>query len=1565
MRGEHLRKLLFFLWLAIVASLYLYQEKPTGLLAGKVVDAQGNPIAGALITLQHYPRQFKTRTTQDGNFKFAVPVGQYSSLYVKQKGYQQHYEYKTFKVVEGQTISGLEFPLKKLAPSLSLYLANNIRTPRQKVSMDLSGAYVGKVYFSLYQMEVGEFLAKSQTSLSELESLPLKADTPGAHKVKDWEYEIAKPDQPEFSNKIWPEIPEKGLFILRAEADSLDRTKVLSAQSLVNRTELGAVLKRDDQQILVYVSHFQNKKPVAGAEVLLVQNNHELKKFSTDAQGLSKIPLHELASELVEGSLPVIIHHGDYWAFQYVGAPGGYYDEGEDEEPLVIDGKTYQPEVFLYTERPVYRPAQTVYFKGIARYRGMEGAFRVPDPSDTIEVTVTDISGDSLLEETFHVNELGSFSGQITLEEEPPLGFYMVRAEYKGKEFTKEFEVQEYRKPEFKVEVVPQQTDYFGGDKVRLQINSTYYFGAPALSTLQYSVFLNDYSGGWEEGGGDGYGEVVAEGEIATDAKGQATVEFTAKKVPFHKQYSVSVTATDSTNRQVNTSFDFSVWAADLKIKGQPKAYVYYVDQPIDLELTVSDLKDKPLAKLLNVVVERENYDAEAGTYGHVSKAKFQVQTDGQGKATHPFTVSQAGYYRLNIQGEDTQGRKLMQFAYVWVTGKGKEEPEPFQLEKAISITCDKEKYQPTDKALCVLVSPIANLPVLVTLEGGKLHRAWVEQVDGYSKTLEIPLSRDYLPNVAVLVTAIGDKALYEDRTELSINPDEKLLKVDIHSDKSEYKPGETVAYEVQLKDLQGNPVVGEVSLGVVDESIYALRSDSTDIIQHFYGNQYNRVVTTHTFSGYLEAGLDKFDADKARKNFQDTAFWVPTVQTDVDGRAHVSVNLPDNLTTWRATVIAHDANTLVGQNTQKILAKKPIIVRLATPRFYIEGDQGWVRAVIHNYTDTAQELRLAYDLKGMEWVNPGQRKEQITIPPQGQVDMDLQVLAKQVGEASLGVQAKNAALEDAVLLKVPVLPYGIPEHQYFHLKVPGAGEADITGEAIGQASVKFNVPRATDPNKGSLSLTLDGHYIVSMLGGIGYLIDYPYGCVEQTMSRLLPSIYASSIDSKFNLLDDKLKLKLEKVIKKGLRRIYTFQHYDGGWGWWKNDPNDPYMTAYALYGLLKAKKAGYEIKPEVLTRGREALKKLWSADYQPQYGTHVRYESDRLYMNYVLRLAGEKMPLLSQDYAKPTGFVSNIYAALIYQLEARKKLSQESIANAVRQLICKQGECSYYYEYTWAGKTYRYYSFREMALLLMAMVNTDYPDKTVKDNLVQFLLSHREGNYWRSTLDTAHMVYALYTLAQSELPPQPRLMATLTLNDKELLKLDNPGVHLQKKFEKIALQVPANQLKVENKNPQPLYISGDVKYFVKGGGLAASDQGINLIRNYFRYDNDKQAWVLLVSGDKVHVGDHIAVDITFSMNQDGHKLVLEDPLPAGFEVVTDSDLLGNYGWYSDMMVRDEKIALFIYYYHYDAKAPQKTVRYILRPERAGEYHILPTQGQAMYDPEVRGTGNEFLIKVE
>ena len=119
MRGEHLRKLFFFLWLAIVASLYLYQEKPTGLLAGKVVDAQGNPIAGALITLQHYPRQFKTRTTQDGNFKFAVPVGQYSSLYVKQKGYQQHYEYKAFKVVEGQTFGGLEFPLKKSRETMS------------------------------------------------------------------------------------------------------------------------------------------------------------------------------------------------------------------------------------------------------------------------------------------------------------------------------------------------------------------------------------------------------------------------------------------------------------------------------------------------------------------------------------------------------------------------------------------------------------------------------------------------------------------------------------------------------------------------------------------------------------------------------------------------------------------------------------------------------------------------------------------------------------------------------------------------------------------------------------------------------------------------------------------------------------------------------------------------------------------------------------------------------------------------------------------------------------------------------------------------------------------------------------------------------------------------------------------------------------------------------------------------------------------------------------------------------------------------------------------------------
>ena len=104
---------------------------------------------------------------------------------------------------------------------------------------------------------------------------------------------------------------------------------------------------------------------------------------------------------------------------------------------------------------------------------------------------------------------------------------------------------------------------------------------------------------------------------------------------------------------------------------------------------------------------------------------------------------------------------------------------------------------------------------------------------------------------------------------------------------------------------------------------------------------------------------------------------------------------------------------------------------------------------------------------------------------------------------------------------------------------------------------------------------------------GVGYLIDYPYGCVEQTMSRFLPAVMVKRAAGQSPIaLPPEAAAKLPDVLKKGLERLYNFQHPDGGWGWFEKDARNDPMTVYVLYGLARCRNAGTEVDAEVFARG-------------------------------------------------------------------------------------------------------------------------------------------------------------------------------------------------------------------------------------------------------------------------------------------------------------------------------------------------------------------------------------------
>ncbi len=218
---------------------------------------------------------------------------------------------------------------------------------------------------------------------------------------------------------------------------------------------------------------------------------------------------------------------------------------------------------------------------------------------------------------------------------------------------------------------------------------------------------------------------------------------------------------------------------------------------------------------------------------------------------------------------------------------------------------------------------------------------------------------------------------------------------------------------------MTGRPAPrAEFSLGVVDEAIYAIRKDTTqDILSFFFARQWNRVFTGNSLNYYFngEAGKrrmrlaelrppsrlaqlkpERLVQPKVRKAFPDTAFWAADVVTDTAGHARAKVEFPDSLTTWRATARGVTPDTKVGSATLKTIVRKNLILRLAVPRFFVQGDEVVISALVHNYLATAKTARVSLSAKGLDILMSAAATD-VQIPSRGEVKVDWRVRAQQM----------------------------------------------------------------------------------------------------------------------------------------------------------------------------------------------------------------------------------------------------------------------------------------------------------------------------------------------------------------------------------------------------------------------------------------------------------------------------------------------------------------------------------------------------------------------------------------
>ncbi len=771
--------------------------------------------------------------------------------------------------------------------------------------------------------------------------------------------------------------------------------------------------------------------------------------------------------------------------------------------------------------------------------------------------------------------------------------------------------------------------------------------------------------------------------------------------------------------------------------------------------------------------------------------------------------------------------------------------------------------------------------------------------------------------------------------------------------------------------------------------------------------------------------------AVEVRTDFRSTVFWQPDVMTGPDGRATIAVRYPDSLTTWRATARAITAGTEVGVGEATSKTSKPLIVRLEGPRFLVVGDRAVISAVVNNNTDHTLHVTPSLKAKGIDVGGP-LTGAALEVGPHAEARADWTVSAAMAGSATLAVVARAVGepLDDAMQKEMPVYEHGIE-------KLLARSGRLRSAEAV----LPIELPAARRPGSTTLVVQVAPSIATTMLDALPFLIDYPYGCTEQTMSRFLPAAIVARTLQQLGLDADEVAgrafggveaataaethphgahlERMADVVRKGMSRLYDFQHGDGGWGWWKKGDSDPFMTAYVVWGFAVARDGGLDVRSSDIDRAAAWLDKrlveseadinaqawmlhalaAWRGkarnEMEAKAFANVWQSRDRLsaYSHALLAMAAEQFG----DHQSAVVLIRNLENGVKLDRAPDQSLVGGGARESATETIgtAHWGQDGFWWRW-WESPV------ETTAFALRAMMAID-PQNRLVEPAMNWLVKNRRGAQWNNTRDSAIAVLALndYLKKSGELSGSGGF--ELSVNGTQVAARNYGPADILKAPSRFPvdakwLKEGVNEVRIRRTSGSgTLYFSSEARFFSLEEPIPAAGHEIFVRRQYQRlagrptllkgyvYDG-----VALSDRAAIASGQRIEVVITIEAKNDYDYLMFEDLKPAGLEAVeltsgeelvarelkssaiaerlvrsatpagTPDDAFTGRSRAVYQELRDRKVALFIDH------LPQGVweIRYLLRAEVPGAFHALPLVGQAMYVPEIRANGDETRLEV-
>ena len=1336
----------------------------------------------------------------------------------------------------------------------------------------------------------------------------------------------------------------------------------------------------------------------------------------------------------------------------------------------------------VFTDRGLYRPGDTVHAKALMRRFTPATASGLTTPKGEVKFVVKAPEGRVLLEKVVPISAYGAAGIDLVLPKEGKLGghdisVYLV-SDPKQVWFGG-FTVAEYRAPQFRVDVLAAAPDLLAGSRLGATVSARYLFGGAMTgaaatwsvirSSAEFSPPGHDAFSFGRQTSNQDEGEpgldsgLFASGKGTIDAKGNLTIDPGPTDAPGGRpaRYLIEAEVQDVSRQTVAGRQRVLVHPAEFYLglgkqslfsdAGKPFSLPVLAASPAGANVAGVAVKVTALVRSWHAVRKK----GVGGVYQSITepvdeaKAACEIKT-GEGAVPCTMTLEQAGFYTLRAEAKDAAGRLALSTVGVYVLGKGFAAWQRGDTPR-VEMVPDKSEYRVGEVAHVLIKSPYPECQALISVEREGVQERRVQTLTGTAVAIDIPITEAMVPNVfvgAVLQRARveqggvepgddpGRPSVRAGYAELSVGRAIKRLAVAIGVPKTEWRPREKVPVTLSVKDQAGAPRQAEIVVYAVDEAVLQLTAYQVpDLINEMFphrplgvalGEPLLTLVRRQRFGekGELQpgGGGGRGPGGDARSRFVTTALWT-TVETGPDGTARTELELPDNLTTFRIMAVALTSGDRFGSAETQVRVSLPLLVLPALPRFARTGDQFEAGVVVNAKGLAAQqsEVKVSAELSGAVALAPGQPAEQTVTAVEGVArEVRFKVAATGSGPAKL---IFRASAEGDFGKGGPVTKYTDAVEQTIPVQLPIALEAvAVYGETADKATEGLIAPAGVRPGVGGLTLTLSS----SALGGLGegmrQLIDYPYGCLEQLSSRLIPFVALREVQKVFaapqakggaaaaggpanpqlrqltGREDGEQSTDADTVVRQTVARIEELQAPSGGFRYWPGEGcTYAWPSIYATLALHRAREAGYPVQKATLETAKKFLAR--KAEGQAGCQNELVGPETRAFALQVLARMGDPRPAFTDELYELKDrlplFGKALLADAIVLGKGKGPKAQQLLQEILDQAQETPGEV-HFAEVN--GDTYAPLlssDVRTTGMVLQTLVDLQ-PTHPYVGKIARYFHSARHGGAFRNTQEAAYALMGLTEVVRVRERTAPDFTARVALGGKELASERFAGRSLAVITKKIAMDTVIAAAKAGGKTGAPFSFSVEGTGLLTYGALLryapaelpakARDEGMFVQRWFEPYDQPGKLATAFGAGELVRVRVRVAT------RMERHFVAVDVPLPAGLEAV-DTQLAtsaqkaraadeeqpeggaasgeegfddrgqGGYGFWSPFNYsekRDDRVVYFA-----DDLPPGVHVQsFVARATTPGRFLLKPAHAEEMYTPEVFGRSEGGMLEV-